>query len=124
LRDQRLLHGCHYLRTRRRLGQRCGLGAGGSGDLFQILGQRWHQRYEGVKEQSETKVGVVEYDFLGVGLVPFLEQCYGNIGDHVWLDDLELPLDLVVLIMEVVEQHPHIEEVLLGDGHGVGLLII
>ena len=61
---------------------------------------------------------------LGVGLVPFLEQWYGNIGDHVWLDDLELPLCLVVLVVEVVEQNPHIEEVLLGDGHGVGLLII
>ena len=60
-----------------------------------------------VEVASEGEVGVVEEDLLAILGFPMPHILEGVLGDHMGLDQLELPPDLVVLVVEVEEQHLH-----------------
>jgi hypothetical protein len=77
---------------------------------------------DAIEAASEGEVGVVEVDLLVVLRLPMSELRHGLGGDHVWLEELELPLGLVVLVLQVVEQHVHLCEVGSGDRLLVQLL--
>ena len=70
----------------------------------------------------EGEVGVVEGDLLAVLGSPMPHVLLGVLGDHMGLDQLELPPGLVVLVVEVEEQHLHRGEVQPGDRLLVELL--
>jgi hypothetical protein len=70
----------------------------------------------------EREVRVVEEDLLVVLLQPILYLWHGLSGDEVGLHELELPLDIVVVVLEIVEQHLHGCKNLSGDRHAVLLV--
>jgi hypothetical protein len=91
------------------------LGTRGTGLVAVKLHDVLRQFADSIEAASEGEVGVVEVDLLVVLRLPMSELRHGLGGDNVWLEDLELPLGLVVLVLQVVEQHVHLCEVGSGD---------
>jgi hypothetical protein len=108
--------------AQRRLRYLLGLGTRGTGLVAAVFHDILHQFADAIEAASEGEVGVVEVDLLVVLRLPMSEVHHGLGGDQVWLEELELPLGLVVLVLQVVEQHVHLCEVGSGDRHLVQLL--
>jgi len=89
---------------------------------MEVLLDVLRQVADAVEAANEGEVGVVEGDLLAVLGSPMLNIHAGILGDHMGLYQLELPPGLVVLVVEVEEQHLHRGEVQPGDRLLVKLL--